>query len=96
MSENVISLTDTEVEGMLIAGWEAGKEIAISDSHRAVCVDGEVWRIEDGQQVVKGFVRPTNCRNSTEVVEAFRKELATDETTGGSDLSQDAGSLISK
>jgi len=71
----MLEISRTDLEGMLIGGFTAGATVAIGDDYRAVCMDGNHWRIEDRQENVLGIVAPTNCVSTQEVQDVIESQI---------------------
>jgi hypothetical protein len=71
-----LKLSATEVQGMMIGGYEADASLQVADGYMAWCIDGECWSIENGDDELVATVNPTNAISCREVVVALRRIVA--------------------
>jgi len=65
-------LTETAIQGMMMAGWNPGARIMIDTDRVAVCVDGVVWEIQDRGEHLLGTVNPTVAADSEKLQQQLK------------------------
>ena len=76
------SLTETEIEGLMMAGYCEGAEIDLNDHYRLECVDGQVWNLTTVNDECIGWLNPTNAVVCEEVRDAVERLFERAETYG--------------
>lgn len=70
--KDTIGLTEKQVQGMMIGGYEEGSVIELR-AGRAVCLDGEVWEVRDHEMRCRGLVNATAVVSSRELRSLIRE-----------------------
>jgi len=65
-------LTETAIQGMMMAEWDRGTRITVNTDRVAVCLDGVVWEIQDRGEHLLGTVNPTVAADSEKLQQQLK------------------------